>query len=231
MKSNNKLTPYLRNILWATPLYFLSPIPFFLLAYALDINIDSSSVLLGALGWWIALLLRAPVILFVKSKNFEAEKSNKLVVGFSGPTEEITRLVLLLLIGLNFSTAYSVGLGWAMIEVIYGLIQIIGLGVLDQKTDEKAVEAKQLMKQLGMDKTLAPSTPFWGALERLTAAALHIGFSLLLVFSSYTVIIAIPLHSFINFLVVKMNKTSIRRSQLTFLVIGSVILLAGIILR
>ncbi|NOQ74864.1 MAG: YhfC family intramembrane metalloprotease [Crocinitomix sp.] len=230
MKSKIKLTPYIRNILWAAPLYFLVPLPFFLLAHFIDIKIDYNAVLLGALGWWVALLLRLPVILFVKLKKFEQKKSNKLIVGFSGPTEEVTRLVLLLIIGLNAPNAYSVGLGWAMIEIVYGLIQIIGIGVLEQKTDAKAIEAKNLMKQMGMDKSLAPSTPFWGALERVTAGAVHIGFSLLLVFSPYALIVTIPLHSFINFLVVKMNKTSIRKSQLNFLIIGCVILILGIIL-
>jgi len=230
MKSKIKLTPYIRNILLATPLYFLTPLPFIGLAYILDINLNLTSVLLGALGWWVALLLRIPVILFVKKKKIDQKKSNKLVIGFSGPTEEITRLVLVLIIGLNVPNAYSIGLGWATIEIIYGLIQIIGIGILEQKTDPEAEEAKALMKQMGMEKSLAPSTPFWGALERVTAGAVHIGFSLLLVFSPFTIILAIPLHSFINFFVVQMNRTSIQKSQLSFLGIGGVILLLGILL-
>jgi hypothetical protein len=230
MKSKIILSPYMRNILWASPLYFLAPLPFFILADFLEITIDYNSLLLGMLGWWAALLLRIPIILYVKKKKLEQKKSNKLIVGFSGPTEEITRLVLLLIIGLNAPNAYAVGLGWAIIEIVYGLIQIIGLGVLEQKTDEKAEEAKVLMKQMGMDKSLAPSTPFWGALERLTATAVHIGFSLLLVFSPYVLIVTIPLHSFINFLVVKMNKTSIGKSQISFCIIGGLILFVGILL-
>jgi len=230
MKSKIKLTPYIRNILLTTPLYFLTPLPFIGLAYILDINLDLTSVLLGALGWWVALLLRIPVILFVKKKKIDQKKSNKLVVGFSGPAEEITRLVLVLIIGLNVPNAYSVGLGWAMIEIIYGLIQFIGIGVLEQKTDTEAEEAKALMKQMGMEKSLAPSTPFWGALERVTAGAVHIGFSLLLVFNPFTIIFTIPLHSFINFFVIKMNNTSIQKSQLSFLVIGGIIMLLGILL-
>ena len=230
MKSKIILTPYIRNILWAAPLYFLAPLPFFALAYLINIEIVAGSVLLGMLGWWLALLLRIPIILFVKSKKIEQKKSNKLIIGFSGPTEEITRLVLISLIGLNSNNAYSVGLGWEMIEVVYGLIQIIGIGVLEQKTDAKAEEAKTLMKQMGMDKSLAPSTPYWGALERVTATTVHIGHSLLLVFSPYAIIVTIPLHSFINFFVVKMNRTSIRKSQLSFFIIGCVIFLVGLLL-
>lgn len=71
-----------------------------------------------------------------------------------------------------------------------------------------------------MEKTLAPSTPYWGALERVSAGAIHIGFSLLILVSPYVLIITIPLHSLINFFVVKMNKVSISKSQLGLFLIG-----------
>ena len=223
-----KLTSYLRNILWATPLYILTPVPFFILALFLEIKLDFNYVLFGALGWWIALLLRTPVILYLKYKKTNLETSSNLMISFSGPTEEITRLVLLSLIGFNIPNASSIGLGWGMIEIIYGIIQIIGIGTLEQKTDAKALEAKAFMKQMGMDKTLASSTPFWGALERFSAIAIHIGFSLLLIRSPYIVIFTIPLHNLANFFVVKMNAKSIQKSQLVLLIIGCIILLSSL---
>ena len=223
-----KLTSYLRNILWATPLYILTPVPFFILALFLEIKLDFNYFLFGALGWWIALLLRTPVILYLKYKKTNLETSSNLMISFSGPTEEITRLVLLSLIGFNIPNAYSIGLGWGMIEIIYGIIQIIGIGTLEQKTDAKALEAKAFMKQMGMDKTLASSTPFWGALERFSAIAIHIGFSLLLIRSPYIVIFTIPLHNLANFFVVKMNAKSIQKSQLVLLIIGCIILLSSL---
>ena len=223
-----KLTSYLRNILWATPLYILTPVPFFILALFLEIKLDFNYVLFGALGWWIALLLRTPVILYLKYKKTNLETSSNLMISFSGPTEEITRLVLLSLIGFNIPNAYSIGLGLGMIEIIYGIIQIIGIGTLEQKTDAKALEAKAFMKQMGMDKTLASSTPFWGALERFSAIAIHIGFSLLLIRSPYIVIFTIPLHNLANFFVVKMNAKSIQKSQLVLLIIGCIILLSSL---
>jgi len=222
------ITPFIRNILWASPLYLMAVIPFVLIASYAKINIDYYHVAIGALGWWIALVARVPVILLVKKKNLDLEPSRKITIGISGPTEEITRLVILILIGLNVPTAYSMGLGWAMIEVIYGLIQIIGLGLLDKRTDPKAEEAKVVMRQMGMDKTLDPSTPFWGALERVSASAIHIGFSLILVINPYWVIASIPIHSLINFFVVKTNEKSIRNSQLGLILIGFTILLIGL---
>lgn len=225
-----RFTPLIRNLAWATPFYLGAPVPFILLAQFLEIEIELNAVLFGALGWWIALIVRVPSILVIKKKNLDLQLASKLTIGLSGPAEEITRFVLLTIIGLSVSKAYSVGLGWGMIEILYGLIQIIGLGVLDQKSDEKAEEAKTMMKQMGMDKTLGPSTPFWGALERVSAGALHIGFSLLLIMSPYVLIITIPLHSLINFFVVKMNKVSIAKSQLGLLLIGGAILLLSLVL-
>lgn len=224
-----KTTPFIRNIILASPLYLLVPIPFVLFADYLAISINYKEVLLGALGWWIALLVRMPVILLVRKKGLSTKLSNRITVGISGPAEEIVRIIILTIIGLNYSNAYSLGLGWASIEILYGLFQVIGLGILDQKTDAKAEEAKQMMKQMGMDKTLKPSVPYWGALERFSAGALHIGFSLLLLISPYMLILTIPLHSMVNFLVVKMNKVSIEKSQLLLFIIGGLVLLSGIV--
>ena len=69
MKQSVVFTPYIRNIVLALPLYVLSIVPFILLGQQLDISVDGGYVLLGALGWWLALIARIPVILFVKSRK------------------------------------------------------------------------------------------------------------------------------------------------------------------
>ena len=43
MKSKMTLTSYMRNLLWSLPLYFLAPVPFFLLARFLEIEVDYSA--------------------------------------------------------------------------------------------------------------------------------------------------------------------------------------------
>ena len=224
------MTPYLRNVGLALPLYALALAPFVLLADAIDVDIDTGYALIGALGWWLALLLRMPFILFAKQKELDFKLSNRLIVGASGPAEELVRLIILLIIGLTTNNAFSVGLGWAAIEIVYGLVQIVGIGILEQRTDKEAEEAKKLMKQAGMDKSLEPSTPFWGALERVSASALHIGFSLMLVFSPFMVAFTIPFHSAVNFGVLRANAASVGKSQLTLLVVGLGILAIGILL-
>ena len=77
MKSKITITPYIRNIILALPLYILSIVPFIALAIVLDIEIDTGYVLLGALGWWLALLLRLPLILYSKTKKLDFNVSNK----------------------------------------------------------------------------------------------------------------------------------------------------------
>lgn len=225
-----KLTPFLRNILWASPLYLLVPLPFYIIAHYLKIDIDYKLILLGALGWWLALIIRIPLIVFIKKRNIDLKTSSRLTIGMSGPAEETVRLIILIQVGFSISNAYSLGLGWAMIEIIYGLIQIIGLGVLERKTDAKALEAKAFMKQMGMDKTLESSIPYWGVLERVSATAIHIGFSLLLTFSPLFILISTPLHSLVNFYVVKMNKISISKSQLGLFTIGLILMVLAYII-
>ena len=208
----------------ASPLYFLSIVPFFLLASSFGIDVQMKEFFYGALGWWLALLLRVPFIFYHKAKGIQ---SNTLITAISGPTEEVTRYILLLILGVNIHVAYSVGLGWAAIEIIYGLVQVVGIGVLEQKEGPEADEAKAMMRKMGMDKTFASSTPFWGALERFSANAIHIGFSILLVFSPYFLVISIPFHSAINFYVVWMNKRSIAKSQIGLLLLGSLLFIAS----
>jgi hypothetical protein len=221
-------TPFIRNVILASPLYLLAIVPFVLIAHYVEITVDSTHVLLGAFGWWIAFIIRLPVIFLIQKKKIHLRKASKITIGISGPAEEITRLLLLLIVGLTAPNAYSVGLGWAMIEIIYGLVQITGLGILEKKSDPQAEEAKSVMKKMGMDKTLEPSTPFWGALERVSSSALHIGLSLLLVSSPYLILVTIPLHSFTNFFVVKMNQQSIRHSQIGLLVLGCMMFILGL---
>ncbi len=137
---------------------------------------------------------------------------------------------MLVIIGITTNNAYSVGLGWAAIEIIYGLIQITGLGILQQRHDAEAKKAKVLLSQMGLDKAFQPSTPFWGALERVSVGAIHIGLNLALVFTPFMLLITVPLHSFINFAVVRMNKKSISNSQISLLLIAVTILAIGILL-
>ncbi len=77
------MTTYIRNVIIASPLYFLSIVPFVVLANYINIEINIGYALLGALGWWVALLLRVPIILYAKYKKLDNKRSSTLIIGAS----------------------------------------------------------------------------------------------------------------------------------------------------
>ena len=218
-----RFTPFMRNVAVAAPLLVLTLLPFTRLADWLGVELSTKLVLLGALGWWLALVLRVPVMLLAKSRF--SDHARTIITAVSGPAEELVRLGFLLLIGLSVDNAVSLAIGWAAIEIVYALVQGVALGVLQQKDDEKARAAKGMMRLQGLDRALEDAAPFWGILERLSANALHMSFSLMLVISPWLVLIAIPLHSVANFLITGLMRSSFLLAQGVFL-LGSVGLLA-----
>jgi hypothetical protein len=137
--------------------------------------------------------------------------------------------VILLLLGITFKNAYLVGLGWAAIEVVYSLLQGFGMATLQQKTDAKAMEAKALMKAIGMEEALKPSAPFWGILERVGANALHISLGLVLVISPWLAIATIPLHSAVNYLFTQTIKRSLALTEIAFTLFGTLLFTACVL--
>lgn len=213
---------YLRNVLISGPLMAATLWPFLELAAYLGAAFDIRIALLGALGWWLALLLRLPVIVLVR--KYRADSGQPLVVAASGPAEELLRLGLLLYLGLTSGNALITGIGWAAIEIVYAVVQLIGMSVLRDRDDEKAHEAREFMRLQGMEHVFDSTAPFWSIVERLSANGIHIGMGLLLVINPWLVILAMPLHSGINFLFVRMLRRSLLAAQSTLLFVSCVLL-------
>lgn len=223
-----KSNTYLKNTIIALPFCLLTIVPFLLLAHQLDVSIKPGYIALGALGWWAALMLRMPVILLLtKSKS---KFTREITVGISGPAEELVRLILLLILGLTTQNALSVGIGWALIEIIYSAIQGVAIGVLKSKNDAKSKQALKLIAQKDMNKALVPTAPFWGIIERFSANALHMSFALLLVVSPWLVFITMPIHSACNYLIMKVMKSSLARAEATFFTASLVVMLFSVAL-
>lgn len=215
---------YFLHLLFSLPLLVAGFGVFVWLAQFLSIEIKPGIMALGALGWWLALVLRLPIIVLVKHKP--QAKAQSVITLFSGPAEELMRLGVLLFLGLTIENAYSIGLGWAAIEIIYSVVQGVAMGVLRVKNDPRALEAKAMLETMGMDKALKPSAPYWGALERMSATALHLTFSLVLVISPLMVLLTAPVHSSVNLLLVSLVKKSMSRAELVLFVISSLLLSA-----
>lgn len=223
-----RVTLYIRNLIVAVPLVVATLLPFVFLAGTLNILLEWRLVGFGALGWWLALLARGPVILL--ARKLTVDKARTLVVSVSGPSEELVRLALLFILGLNIDNAYALGLGWAAVEIVYSLLQSFALGALAQRTDKKAKQAKALLEQQGMLKSMEPTAPFWGIVERLSANAIHVGLSLLLVFSPWLVVVTAPLHSTLNLLVTRLFKHSMAIAEAVFLGVGTALFGVSVLL-
>lgn len=204
------------------PLYVAVPLLFWFGFHAAGWSLDWKAFGLGALGWLIALALRGPILaLGTKGKPAAAKI---MMAASSGILEETVRLALLLLTSVGTSWAVSVGQGWAAIEVLFVMMNVVAIASLGKRTDEKAVQVRRMLASQG---TLHAS-PLWGVLERVWASAFHIGATLVVARHPWTVTLLVPLHSGLNWLAVRLVARSVWQSSLLLAVVGTAVFLVGL---
>lgn len=183
-------------------------------------------VALGAAGWMLALVLRQPVAL-VASRTTTPQRTATIVGWCSGPAEEIVRLALVLVALRTVGDAAWAGFGWATIEVLMVVVNTLVVASLMTKDDPGSVEARELLAAQGMT---TPQHPAWGFLERLSATALHLGFTLMLFVQPWLVLVTLPLHSVVNMLTVRFARIRLAGTELCLAAVGVVVLGAGVLL-
>ncbi len=181
-------------------------------------------LLLGAAGWMLALALRQPVGL-VASRTTTRERTATIVGWFSGPAEELVRLALVLAVVRSFEDAVWAAFGWATIEVLLVVVNGLLIANLITKDDPKSAEARELLAAQGM---LGTQHAVWGLLERLSATALHLGFTLMLFAQPWLVLVTLPVHSVTNMLMVRFGRTHLAAAELALAVVGATVLLLGV---
>ncbi|GIO13590.1 hypothetical protein J19TS2_31450 [Cohnella xylanilytica] len=180
------------------PLYALVPVAFALVFSAAGYPIDWKAFGLGALGWLVALFLRGPVSAI--AMKLPQDRARNVVVGSSGVLEEGVRLGLIALASTGASWAVSAGQGWAAVEVLYVMINVVLIASLVKRTDEKAMQAKQFLEAQGT----VQAHPLWGVLERIWASAFHVGCTLIVWRYGWSVVLLMPLHSALNLIAVRL---------------------------
>lgn len=205
------------------PLYVAVPVLFWIGFRAAGYPMDWKAFGLGALGWTIALLLRGPVSALVM--KMPQEKGQHIIVASSGVLEESVRLILLALTSTATGWAVSVGQGWAAVEVAFTMVNVILIASLVNRTDEKAMQAKQWLAA----QNTTHASPLWGILERVWASAFHIGSTLIVAFQPWAVVLLIPLHSGLNAIAVRLAARSVGRSSLFVGVTGAVVFIIGLV--
>lgn len=179
---------------------------------------------LGAAGWILALALRQPVALI--ASRFTTKERATTVVGLaSGPAEESVRLLLVVLVLRSSPAAAWAGAGWMAIEVVMIAVNVLVIASLLTKDGPKSVEVRELLRDQGGPQSTGP---FWGVLERFSAAGLHFGFTLLIFVQPWLVLVTIVVHSLTNMLAVRYAKQSVARVELAVLGTAIVVLAAGI---
>lgn len=179
----------------------------------------------GALGWVLALVLRLPVVLGLRRLGAGVDVMRRWTPALAGPTEELVRLGIVLVASRDFATAYAIGAGWAAIEAVYGIqVGFVRLALL-RRDDPKALEARQELARLGLDRDIAPA---WGVVERLFAGAAHIGFTLLVDSWPLLVIALIPIHAAVNMGVMALLPRGIARTEALVALSGTALYVGGL---
>lgn len=213
-----------QHLLFCTPLLLTVPLIYILAFNALGHGkLRVGPFFLGLLGWSVALLLRAPLALL--TVRFTHRLRELVVVAMSGPAEELVRLLAVLFLQANFAGAVSLGLGWATIEVLYALISGFGTVIILSQGGPGAWQLKKRFLDTGLT---VPATVYSGIIERLSATALHIGFTLLLAYHPLLILITLPLHSLVNIGAISLNPRSALATQTLIAFFGTTTLLVGI---
>jgi hypothetical protein len=182
--------------------------------------------LLGAAGWLIALAIRQPVAL-IAMRAVGQERAATIVGWCSGPAEELVRFGLVVLILGNFDGALWAGFGWGAIEVLLVAVNIFVIAGLMTKDDPKSREAREILAAQGL---MTAQHPLWGFLERLSALALHLGFTLMLFANPWLVLVTLPLHSVVNMTAVRLVKTHVALTEVALALAGAAVLATGLAL-
>lgn len=178
----------------------------------------------GALGWVVALQLRFPF--FPLAKKLGQEKGGRMMAALAGPCEELVRLAMILIFGRSFPIALSLGIGWGGIEILFGLLNGgMRLAILS-KDDEKARQAREILAAQGQ---LEPKGGWIvGAVERLFATGIHVGFTLLVAWEPWLVIPLTLVHSLVDLAIPTFVKRSIWIVEGLVIVAGGGALLLGL---
>lgn len=212
-----------RRFYASIPLYLAVPVAFWLVLQAFGAPMQWAAFGLGATGWTIALFLRGPLSVLVK--KMPKQRATTIVAAASGPFEEGVRVAVLLSTALSYPWAISLGQGWAAVEVVFTLINGVVLSLLLQRTDEKAMQVKEILQAQGSVNL----SPLWGVAERVAASAFHIGATLIIASNPWLVVLMMPVHTGFNLSAMHLVKKSIPVAEAFMGIVGVIAMVLGLL--
>ncbi|MEV8437528.1 hypothetical protein AB0425_09175 [Actinosynnema sp. NPDC051121] len=133
---------------------------------------QAGTALLGALGWLVALAARVPAVASA-GRLRDLDRGRALLAFASAVTDEVVRLLLVLVGVTGLAPALWAGLGWAVAELVF----VTATG-LSQPTVALGPRAAEL---LGAEGGVMATHPLHVLLRGATTTAFHLGATLLLV--------------------------------------------------
>ena len=208
----------------ARSLAALAPLPALFVALALLLRLEASLPMLGvgAGGWCLALAIRVPAI-------FALGRMGRAAVGvwLSGPAEELVRLAMVLGFAHSADEAYWLGLGWGLAEVPYHVLESAVLWRLQQGAP---AQGQASLVDAAVAELAASPWSWWRSLERYSATALHVGFTLAMELSAWAALVLVPAHSLLNQAFLWGAGRSVAAAEWTALAVGLAALAAGLAL-
>ncbi len=193
---------------FALPVIAIVPVVIAVILASTLAPVRAGAAALGAAGWLVAIALRVPAIAFVL--RMPKLNTPKIMAPFlaliSGPVEELIRLLLVLFGVKGFGSVLWAGFGWAAIEVVYTLVNALVLRRLLLDTSASAAGARRLLVSMGILQYVQCLVPLLGAVERAGVSLLHIGFTLLLGWNPWLMLLTMPTHSATNLCAVRLIK-------------------------
>jgi hypothetical protein len=213
-----------RQVPFAIPAIAVVPVVLgFVLAAALTPG-RAGPAALGAAGWLVALALRTPAAL--AASRVPGLKTPRAMPTFmasiSGPAEECVRLLMVLFLVKGFGNLLWAGFGWGTVEVVYTLVTAVVIRRLLLDPSEKAADARRVLGSMGFLQYVQNLVPLLGAVERATVSLLHIGFTLLLGWNPWLVLVTMPVHSTVNLTAVGLMRRHSVNLLETFVAVVSV---------
>jgi hypothetical protein len=217
-----------RQVPFALPVIAIVPVLIALVLASTLAPARPGAAALGAAGWLAALALRAPAGALVS--RMPKQNAPTFMASISGPAEELVRLLLVLVAVKGFGSVLWAGFGWATIEVVYTLVTGLMVRRLLLDPGAKAAQARRLLVSMGWLQYVQSLVPVLGAVERAGASLLHIGFTLLLGWNPWLVLVTMPTHSATNLVAVRlMKQRSVLLTEMIVVVVGAAAFALGLL--
>jgi hypothetical protein len=190
-----------------------------ILAVVLGVS-EAGAVLLGVLGWLVALAARLPVLASA-GRLHAIRRRDTIIAVTSGITDEVVRLALVLVVVGGTASALWAGFGWALAGLVFA--DATRLAQFRWPLGRQAAE--QLRAQGGFTST----HPAHGGVRAVTATSLHLGTTLLLAAGPWWLLVTASAHAVVNVAFARWARRRLVPVELLGGIVGAALLLAGLL--